>query len=182
MANFLGFMLCIEVLRNFYPMNFKMNCKTKASFIVSLVLIHHSRMALLSVNIDTVDIGLTLLAHSHLPQKFWDFAFETAVYLINRLPTLSFQFLSPFQVLHGSPPDYRFLRGFWLPLLSLSSSIYWLQAWFSISSLHLSWLSISISWLSLSRSCFWLFIHCQYYHLWWTSFSISFPNIWPGYS
>lgn len=57
-------------------------------------------------------MGLTLLAHAHLPQKFWDFSFETAIYLINYLPTRSLDFLSPYQVLHGSTPNYSFLHVF----------------------------------------------------------------------
>ncbi|PKI78797.1 hypothetical protein CRG98_000864 [Punica granatum] len=57
-------------------------------------------------------MGLTLLAHAHLPSKFWDYAFDTAVYLINRLPTRSLGFSSPFEKLHGKLPDYHFLRVF----------------------------------------------------------------------
>jgi hypothetical protein len=34
-----------------------------------------------------VEIGLALLAHAHVPIKFWDGAFLTTTYLINRLPT-----------------------------------------------------------------------------------------------
>lgn len=41
------------------------------------------------------EIGLTLLAHSSVPQNFWHEAFETTVFLISRLPT---------DVLHGMSP------------------------------------------------------------------------------
>ena len=34
-----------------------------------------------------VETGLVLLHHSALPLKFWSAAFQTATYLINRLPT-----------------------------------------------------------------------------------------------
>lgn len=34
-----------------------------------------------------VETGLTLLAHAHMPISYWVDAFNTAVYLINRLPT-----------------------------------------------------------------------------------------------
>jgi histone deacetylase 1/2 len=34
-----------------------------------------------------VEVGLTLLAHASMPLKFWDEAFLTAVFLINRLPS-----------------------------------------------------------------------------------------------
>ena len=33
-----------------------------------------------------VDIGLELLGQSHVPFKFWHFAFETTVFFINRMP------------------------------------------------------------------------------------------------
>lgn len=32
-----------------------------------------------------VETGLTMLAHSHMPQNFWDDAFHSALYLINML-------------------------------------------------------------------------------------------------
>ncbi|KAF7151058.1 hypothetical protein RHSIM_Rhsim02G0101600 [Rhododendron simsii] len=34
-----------------------------------------------------VETGLALLAHASIPHKYWQFAFETAVYLINRMPS-----------------------------------------------------------------------------------------------
>jgi histone deacetylase 1/2 len=34
-----------------------------------------------------VEVGLSLLAHAHMPLKFWDEAFLTATYLINRVPS-----------------------------------------------------------------------------------------------
>jgi len=37
-------------------------------------------------------IGLTLLNHASFPLQFWDYAFVTAVYLINRLATTSLNF------------------------------------------------------------------------------------------
>lgn len=54
-------------------------------------------------------MSLTLLTYSNLWLKFWDFAFETAVYLINHLPTRSLQLISPYQVPHGCS-DCSFLR------------------------------------------------------------------------
>lgn len=33
-----------------------------------------------------VEIGLALVAHSNLPKIFWEDAFLTAVFIINRLP------------------------------------------------------------------------------------------------
>ncbi|KAD4584166.1 hypothetical protein E3N88_21767 [Mikania micrantha] len=59
-----------------------------------------------------VETGLTLLAHSHVPQHFWHFAFETAVYLINRMPSRTNSSISPFEHIFHHPPDYSFLRVF----------------------------------------------------------------------
>jgi len=43
-----------------------------------------------------VDMGLTLLAQASLPLPYWDYAFTTAVYLINRLPMSAIQFAVPY--------------------------------------------------------------------------------------
>ncbi|KAI3810393.1 hypothetical protein L1987_20005 [Smallanthus sonchifolius] len=59
-----------------------------------------------------VETGLSLLAHSSLPQRFWHFAFETAVYLINRLPSRVSSNKSPFEHVFKRKPDYSFLRVF----------------------------------------------------------------------
>lgn len=65
-------------------------------------------------NRHVVEVGLALLAHSHVPHHFWSFAFHTAMYLINpiSLPFFSIQclttnFLNPF----GST-CFPFLRPF----------------------------------------------------------------------
>lgn len=34
-----------------------------------------------------IKMGLALLAHAFMPFKFWEHAFETTLYLINRLST-----------------------------------------------------------------------------------------------
>ena len=52
------------------------------------------------------------LHHASLPLKFWDFAFCTAVYLINRLPTTSLNFLVTYHMLFQQFPDYTFLKTF----------------------------------------------------------------------
>ena len=59
-----------------------------------------------------IDKDLMLLTHSHLPPKFWDCAFEKSIFLINRLPTKSLHFQSPYQFLNGHTPDYNFLSIF----------------------------------------------------------------------
>jgi hypothetical protein len=59
-----------------------------------------------------VEMGLTLLAQSGLPTKFWVESFLTSTYLINRLPTKVLHNESPFSKLFGKPPDYSFLKVF----------------------------------------------------------------------
>ena len=57
---------------------------------------HHQNGAVERKHRHIVDLGLTLLHHETLPLQFWDYAFVTAVYLINRLPTASLNFAIPF--------------------------------------------------------------------------------------
>ena len=59
-----------------------------------------------------VESGLTLLAHASLPLKYWDEAFRTSVFLINRMPTPRLNLLSPLEVLFHTTPDYSSLRVF----------------------------------------------------------------------
>lgn len=53
-----------------------------------------------------------MLAHSSLPLKFWDEAFLTTTYIINRLPTPSLSNLTPYQILFQKPPTYSHLKVF----------------------------------------------------------------------
>ncbi|XP_047337181.1 cation/H(+) antiporter 15-like [Impatiens glandulifera] len=55
------------------------------------------------------EIGLTLLAHASMPLHYWSEAFETATYLINRLPTPTLHQRSPFETIFHSSPDYAHL-------------------------------------------------------------------------
>lgn len=52
------------------------------------------------------ELGLGLLAQSHLKQKFWVDAFQMVVYLINKLPTKVLQNRSPIEVLNGKASSY----------------------------------------------------------------------------
>jgi histone deacetylase 1/2 len=59
-----------------------------------------------------VETGLALLAHSSLPLRFWDEAFLTACYLINRMPTPVLNKETPLFRLLKIQPNYEFLRIF----------------------------------------------------------------------
>ena len=59
-----------------------------------------------------VKMGLTLLAQSRLPKKFWVDAFLTPIFIINRLPTKVLNFSSPFECLFHLPPDFSYFRSF----------------------------------------------------------------------
>jgi hypothetical protein len=55
---------------------------------------------------------LALLSHSHVPFQFWDDAFDTACYLINRLPSSNNPSKSPFEILFQKSPNYNILKIF----------------------------------------------------------------------
>ena len=57
-------------------------------------------------------MGLALLVHSSLPLRFWDEAFLTACYLINRMPTPVINNATPVFRLLNMLPEYSFLRTF----------------------------------------------------------------------
>jgi hypothetical protein len=59
-----------------------------------------------------VKIGLTLLGQCKASFQFWNYAFETSVYLINRMHTLVLANRSPFDFLFQYSPNYHFLHTF----------------------------------------------------------------------
>jgi len=59
-----------------------------------------------------VEVGLAILANACMPLKFWDEAFITAVFLINRTPSKVIHFATPFERLYNQQPDYSSLHVF----------------------------------------------------------------------
>jgi histone deacetylase 1/2 len=59
-----------------------------------------------------VEVGLSLLANSFMPLKFWDEAFLTATRLINLLPSKVVNYQTPTELLLNETPDYSSLRVF----------------------------------------------------------------------
>ena len=55
---------------------------------------------------------MTMLFHSQVPLYLWVEAFSTAIFLLNRLPSSSLNFHTPYFMLHGHHPDYASLRVF----------------------------------------------------------------------
>ena len=59
-----------------------------------------------------LDVARTLLIDSSVPSRFWVEALSTSVYLINRLPTVTLNYDSPYFRLFGITPEYHSLHTF----------------------------------------------------------------------
>jgi hypothetical protein len=59
-----------------------------------------------------VEVCLALLANVSMPLKFWDEAFQTTAFLINRFPTLVLNHDSPIEKLFDTKAAYSFIRTF----------------------------------------------------------------------
>ncbi|GKA29576.1 putative RNA-directed DNA polymerase [Tanacetum coccineum] len=92
----------------------------EASFFSSLGIIHRRSCPHTSKQNDfverrnrhVVETGLTLLAQACVRQRFWNYAFDTAVYLSNRMPSRTSTNKSPFEHIFKRSPDYSLLRVF----------------------------------------------------------------------
>jgi transposase InsO family protein len=58
------------------------------------------------------DIIRTLLLQAHMPPKYWVEALNTATYLLNRRPSKTINFVTPYQILFNHAPNYSHLRIF----------------------------------------------------------------------
>jgi hypothetical protein len=59
-----------------------------------------------------MEVGLSFLAQSHLNTYFWIDAFQTAIYLTHKLPSLVPNHMSPYAKLFQKELDYSILRVF----------------------------------------------------------------------
>jgi hypothetical protein len=57
-----------------------------------------------------VELALANMFHTSIPLKYWDYIFESVVFIINRLPSSVHGTISPFQQLFNQVPDYTFLH------------------------------------------------------------------------
>lgn len=73
---------------------------------------HHQNGSIERKHRHIVELGLTLLSQASMPLSYWEHAFLTAVYLINRLPTPVLNYDVPFAKLHGKLPDYKLFKVF----------------------------------------------------------------------
>ena len=59
-----------------------------------------------------VETGLALLYRAHLPLNFWFYAFSTASFLINRLPSSVIGLISPWELVNGVSPSLSAFKTF----------------------------------------------------------------------
>jgi hypothetical protein len=53
---------------------------------------------------------MAAMYEAFIPLEYWDCIFESALFMINRLPSTPTRINSPFQILFHQEPDYKFLR------------------------------------------------------------------------
>ena len=59
-----------------------------------------------------LNVARALMFQSNMPLSYWSDCVLTAVFLINRTPSLLLNKISPYEKLTGKRPDYHFLRSF----------------------------------------------------------------------
>ena len=57
-------------------------------------------------------MSFTLISQYSLPFRFWSYAFSTAIFLINRLPSLHRGSSSPWETLFAKSPNYSLFKSF----------------------------------------------------------------------
>ena len=59
-----------------------------------------------------IETTITLLSKASIPSTFWPYAVQTAIFLVNLLPTSILHFHSPWSLLFHSKPDISQLKVF----------------------------------------------------------------------
>jgi Reverse transcriptase (RNA-dependent DNA polymerase)/GAG-pre-integrase domain len=57
-----------------------------------------------------VELSLAVMSHASIPLDYWDFIFESSLFVINRLPSTPTGRFSLYELLFHKLPDYQFLR------------------------------------------------------------------------
>jgi Reverse transcriptase (RNA-dependent DNA polymerase)/gag-polypeptide of LTR copia-type/GAG-pre-integrase domain len=57
-----------------------------------------------------VELSLASMYHASIPLEYWDTIFESTLFVINRLPTVSNYSVSPFEKLFHQVPEYQYLH------------------------------------------------------------------------
>jgi hypothetical protein len=91
----------------------------------------------------TVKVGLSLLTYAFMPLKFWDEAFFTTVYLINRLPSKVISSQTPMQRLFGKTVIIMFCRSLGVLVDQISMPIISINCNFDLNSALFSDLVLS---------------------------------------
>ena len=63
-------------------------------------------------NLTIMSMARCVLIESNLPYEYWNFAVQYAVYTLNRLPTKSIQWKTPYEIWMKRKPDAGYLRPF----------------------------------------------------------------------
>lgn len=64
-------------------------------------------------HIKIMEMGLTQLAYTSMPTKYWDHNFATIVYFINKLPTSALPiYISPYLTIHQKKSNYASIEVF----------------------------------------------------------------------
>jgi hypothetical protein len=95
----------------FKPLQTSLN-SMGVSYRLSCPYTHHQMGSVERKHQHIVETGLSLLAIAAVRFSLWDSAFETATYLINRLPSKVTHHKSPYECLFNISPDYKFLKIF----------------------------------------------------------------------
>ncbi|KAL2232264.1 UNVERIFIED_CONTAM: Retrovirus-related Pol polyprotein from transposon RE1 [Sesamum indicum] len=69
-----------------------------------------------------LQVARALMFQSHLPSRFWGDSILTATHIINKLPTPTLNWKSPFEILHKKNPSYDALKSF--GCLCFASNVY----------------------------------------------------------
>jgi hypothetical protein len=87
-------------------------CQIGISHLVSWPHAHQHNGATERKHRHIMEVGMSLLAHAHIPLKYWDKAFLATTFLINLTPSKIINYTSSLERLFKVKPNYESLRTF----------------------------------------------------------------------